>query len=232
METTKPINFFESENDVDLEAEFAPQPSEGEVVPYTYEQAVAEVEQITDAEQRQVLLDMLERNRTASLLKVIDTEQAQESRQQFLQVVMENFVAKRMRANNIIEDLRYKVAGDLLANSEYLDNETRIMLLEKLTTSTQADAGRAASGIGAGAGFMPPPTTQIVLNNNNGEGTQTVVAPSTMEVNPIKLDKVNHLNETLRMWMTVGAPVKTTDAAFEETKEPADGADNKADKPV
>ena len=214
-------------------SEFESPETNGEVVVYTYEKAKNEIEKTAPEEYRQVLLDMLERNRTAELLAKIDTDQQREERQKFLQIVQENFIAKRIRADNIIEDLRMKLAQDLLANADYLDNETRILALEKLTTSTQVDATRAAT-MGGGDFVSPMPTTQIVLNNNNGDGTQAVVMPEAPLATAAKLDQINHLNETLRMWATTKAPVKATDAEFHETKtkDDTDGHDNQDNKSV
>lgn len=207
-------------------------PVEDVPVPLTVEEKLEEIENASD-EHKDLLTALVEVNKTADVLKKIDTEESISDRNRVLNIVFENFAQKRYMTNLKIEELKLDLIKSVMDNLDNLDLQTRIDTIEKLHNMTTLDAQKALSNVSRGnnEGMLPngmTPGVNITLNNASGNGSIEATQNSGPQINinqgttPDQLKDVASLNSTLKSWKETGAPRKvnpdenTTDASFTE----------------
>lgn len=199
----------------------------------TPEEKLEEIKSASE-EHKDLLTALVEINKTADVLKKIDTEESMADRNKVLNIVFENFAQKRYMTNLKIEELKLDLIKSVMDNLDNLDLETRIDTIEKLHNMTTLDAQKALSNVSRGNNDMPmgnmPGGVNITLNNASGNGSIDSTTNSGPQINlnqgttPDQLKDVASLNSTLKSWKETGAPRKvnteenTVDASFTEKK--------------
>ena len=198
----------------------------------TPEEKLEEIENASE-DHKDLLTALVEINKTADVLKKIDTEESISDRNKVLNIVFENFAQKRYMTNLKIEELKLDLVKSVMDNLDNLDLQTRIDTIEKLHNMTTLDAQKALSNVSRGnnEGMIPAgmtPGVNITLNNASGNGSIDSTQNSGPQINlnqgttPDQLKDVASLNSTLKSWKETGAPRKVNtedqpiDASFTE----------------